>query len=128
MVPLEAVFFLLYLGKRENYRIRRDNMADIGIYAALQQRYDGPLPLDAAFPPDWDRPRHEQIANRKRWAWSEVRRLGRRMVAARRAFRATGALAHHRDWARARGSLEHALATWACFRGWLARLERIREA
>lgn len=98
-------------------------MVETGIRAALDNRYDGPLPFNAAVPPDWDRPRHEQIANRKRWAWCEVRRLGRRMVVARRAFRASGALAHHHDWARARGSLTHALATWACFRNWLERLE-----
>lgn len=97
-------------------------MAEAGIHAALDARYDGPLPLNVAAPPDWDRPRREQIANRKHWASCEVRRLGRRMVAARRAFRTTGALAHHRDWARARGSLVHALATWVCFRDWLERL------
>ena len=102
-------------------------MIEAGIHAALEARYDGPLPFNAAAPADWDRPRHEQIANRKRWAWSEVRRLGRCMVAARRAFRATGALERHRDWARARGSLVHALATWACFRDWLARIEMDRE-
>jgi hypothetical protein len=99
-------------------------MAEAGIYAALEARYDGPLPCNAALAPDWDRPEREQIANRKRWASAEIRRLGRRMVAARRTFRATGMLAHHHDWARARGSLVHALATWACFRDWLARIDR----
>lgn len=97
-------------------------MNEAGMHAALDARYDGPSPLNAAVPPDWDRPRREQVANRKHWAWCEVRRLGRCMVAARRAFRATGTLAHHRDWATARGSLVHALATWACFRDWLERL------
>lgn len=98
-----------------------------GRQAALEARYDGPLPFNAAASPDWDRPLREQIANRKDWASAEVRRLGRRMVAARRAFRATGVLERHREWARARGSLAHALATWIGFRDWLARLDRDRE-
>jgi hypothetical protein len=93
---------------------------------ALETRYDGPLPFNAAAPSDWDQPIQEQIANRKRWASAEVRRLGRRMVAARRAFRATGAIERHREWARVRGSLAHALATWACFRDWLGRFHQAR--
>lgn len=91
-------------------------MNEPGIRGLLDARYDGPLPSRAALPPDWDRPQAERIANRKRWAWREVRRLGHRMVSARRAFRATGAEVDREDWLRARGSLGHALAGWAYFR------------
>lgn len=98
-------------------------MTDAAFHAALGVRYDGPRPPLTALPPDWSEPWPTQIANRKRWAWREVRRLGHQMVSARRAFRATGALTDHRSWVRARGSLSHALATWAQFSDWLKRLE-----
>jgi hypothetical protein len=91
-------------------------MADPAFHAALERRYDGPLPAHAAVADDWDRPWREQIAGRKRLAWMEVRRLARRAAAA---GRTTGP-------DRERASLGHALKTWALYRNWLRALDRRR--
>lgn len=87
---------------------------------ALALRYDGPVPPLAALPPDADAPRSERLANRKRWAWADVREDGRRLVAARRAFAATGDMAHRREWTRLRGRLRRSLTVWAAYRDLLA--------
>lgn len=84
--------------------------------AALAARYDGPVPPLASLPPDVDAPWAQRVASRRAWAWADVRRLGRRLVRARRAFAETGRLDHHRDWVRLRRNLGRALRCWACYR------------
>ncbi|MBK19726.1 MAG: hypothetical protein CMM52_12910 [Rhodospirillaceae bacterium] len=41
----------------------------------LENRYDGPLPLDAACPVDSNLSWKQQCANRQDWALKEVRRI-----------------------------------------------------
>jgi hypothetical protein len=88
-------------------------------YAALAARYDGPVPPLPSLPPDIDATPAERLAVRKAWAWDDVRRLARRMLRARRAFAATGRLAHHREWAGLRRNLARALRCWGCYRDML---------
>ncbi len=95
--------------------------------AALHARYDGPVPPGASISPDADAPWVEQLANRRRWAWIEVRRLGHLMVQARRAFFDTHDIRHHDEWRRLRNRVDHPLQTWALYRDW-ERAERARLA
>jgi hypothetical protein len=91
-------------------------MSEHASRAALALRYDGPVPPLAALPPDFDAPWPQQIANRKRWAWADVRDAGCAVLAARRAFARTGNMRHHREWIRLRGGLRRALRIWAAYR------------
>jgi hypothetical protein len=91
---------------------------DAKFRAALERRYDGPIPPHASAPSDYDRPWIEQLENRKRWSWQEVRRLGRLAAHAHRAFHVTHDLHHHIEWTRLRRNLDFALKSWATYRDW----------
>jgi hypothetical protein len=87
---------------------------------ALAQRYDGPLPGLAALPPDADAPWPVRVANRKRWAAADIRLIGGQVLAARRAFAASGDMADHRAWVPRRAALGRALRAWAAWRDMVA--------
>jgi len=88
--------------------------------AALERRYDGPVPPLAGLPPDADCDLETRLANRRRWSWRHVRAVGHELVGAGRAFRARGDIAAFRRWAGLRRDLAHALQSWAAFRDWHA--------
>lgn len=92
---------------------------DTKLRRALELRYDGPIPDGASVPPDYDRTWLEQLENRKRWSWLEVRRLGRLAARAHMDFCATGELRHRREWARLRRNLVFALRIWSAYRAGL---------
>ena len=92
---------------------------DAKFRAALERRYDGPIPPHASVPSDFDRPWIEQLENRKRWSWQEVRRLGRLAAHAHRAFHVTHHRRHRIEWQRLRRNLGVALKSWAAYRDWV---------
>lgn len=92
---------------------------DGGLRAALERRYDGPIPPRASAPPDYRLPWREQFENRKHWSWQEVRRLGHLARGARLSFITTGRTGDRREWQRLRRNLAFALRSWAAYRDWL---------
>lgn len=85
--------------------------------AHLARRYDGPVPPLASSASDADEPLSVQWANRRRYAWMEVRDIGRQLVHHSRMFRETHSLSHHNEWKRLRKSLSRALTVWSAYRG-----------
>jgi hypothetical protein len=85
---------------------------------ALENRYDGPIPVGAAVAPNFHLPWHDQLSNRKRWAWMEVRRIGHLMVQARAAGGAPRDGNPDRERTRLRANLAFALRNWAAYRDW----------
>ncbi len=96
-------------------------MMDAKLRDALERRYDGPIPVGASAPPDYDRPWRQQLRSRKRGSWQDVRRLGRLAARARHAFHASDAGKDRDEWMRLRRNLAFALKSWAAFRDRLQR-------
>jgi hypothetical protein len=86
--------------------------------SSLERRYDGPLPPTASLPADYDAPWSEQLLNRRRWAWRDVRRIGRELARLSRALRRTAAARDCQEWRRLRHELAFALRTWKSYRDW----------
>jgi hypothetical protein len=84
--------------------------------AALERRYDGPVPPGASLPADYDASWHQQLLNRRLWSWQEVRRIGHNVIEARQAFKQTGKIIHHRKWLYYRRELAFALRCWSVYR------------
>ena len=91
-------------------------MTDWRLRTALERRYDGPIPSNAAVPPDYRLPFAAQNLHRRKRAWAEVRRIGHLLVAAHRALHATHDRRHFHSWKRLRRELAAALGAWAAFR------------
>ena len=87
--------------------------------AALERRHDGPPPPGAAVPADYAAPWAAQLANRRRWAWRDVRRIGRRLARAGRAHDLA-------QWRRLRRELAFALRVWRAWRDWGREAEAVR--
>jgi len=88
---------------------------------ALNNRYDGPLPMGGAFAPDFDRSWREQVTNCKRWAWMEVRKIGHCLAQ----IRAKAVIGDQwvdepldREHMSLRTNLAIALRNWAAYRDW----------
>lgn len=95
---------------------------------ALERRHDGPLPPVAALPPDYASPWPEQLLNRRRWAWRDVRRIGHRLVHAGRAARNGAGIYEYREWQRLRRELAFALRSWKCYRDWAGAVTPVRRS
>lgn len=92
-------------------------MTDRALRAALERRYDGPVPAGAAVAADGHLPWRQQITARKDLAWQEVRRIARRP----QPHEADGGA--ERRGRRVRFRLACAVATWALYRDWLRALD-----
>ena len=91
-------------------------MTDWRVRAALERRYDGPIPFNAAVPTDYRSAFARQNLSRRKRAWAEVRRIGHLLVQTHRALHAASDIGQIHDWRRLRGELATALGTWAAFR------------
>ena len=84
-------------------------MTDWRLRVALERRYDGPIPSNAAVPPDYRLPFAAQNLHRRKLSWAEARRIGHLFVAAHRPLHATHDRRHFRNWKRLRRELAVAL-------------------
>ena len=91
-------------------------MTDWRLRAALERRYDGPIPFNAAVPPDYRLAFARQNLVRRKRAWAEVRRIGHLLVRSHRMLHATRDIRHFHSWRRLRGELATALGAWAAYR------------
>ena len=91
-------------------------MTDWRLRAALERRYDGPIPFNAAVPADYRSAFASQTLLRRKRAWAEVRRIGHLLVHTHRALHATHDIRQIHSWRRLRAELATPLATWAALR------------
>ena len=94
----------------------RESTIERAMQRALEQRYNGPIPVGASVPPDYMDPEHVQWRTRRISAWDDVRRIGHLIVAERYAWDATHSVVHQHEIARLRASLKWYLRNWKTFR------------
>ena len=85
---------------------------------ALQNRYDGPIPVNAAIAHDADQPWATQLASRRDLAWLSVRRRGHDIVRAKRLWNQFHAMHVEKEIRRLRRNLKRELKTWRQYRDW----------
>lgn len=89
---------------------------DWRIRAALERRYDGPVPPGAAYSTDFADSYEKQIARRRGLAWADVREAGRECLFHHRALMDTKDARHLALWRSARKRLTRALIVWNVWR------------
>ncbi|KKM20745.1 hypothetical protein LCGC14_1642490, partial [marine sediment metagenome] len=75
----------------------RESTIERAMQRALEQRYNGPIPVGASVPPDYMDPEHVQWRTRRISAWDDVRRIGHLIVAERYAWDATHSVVHQHE-------------------------------
>ena len=91
-------------------------MTGSALHAALERRYDGPLPRNPSAWPDYDTSWPLQCRVRRHLAWRAVRTASRTAIAAKRHFRTLPSVETYRLWRVRRHALAHALGGWRYFR------------
>jgi hypothetical protein len=87
--------------------------------AALENRYDGPIPVGAAVSHDAGEPWEVQLATRRDLAWLSVRRRGHDIVRARRLWNQFHDVRMEKLIRRLRLNLKRELRVWRQYRDWV---------
>lgn len=86
------------------------------IQTALNQRYDGPIPVGASVAYDAGQTWAAQVSNRRKAAWQELRRVGHLVAAENKAFYLTKSVKHLNEWKRLRKQLDWYLSSYKTWR------------